>query len=115
VLRGSLGDGLTRPAIAPMRRFSGPVRLLADAEAAFGALAAGAIRAGDALVVAGGIDDFACALHGAGLAGSVALLSDGGFSGLSRGLCVGHVRGLPPLADGDAVVIDLDRRRLDRA
>jgi dihydroxy-acid dehydratase len=114
VLRGSLGEGLTRPAIAPMRRFSGPARLLAGAEAAFDALAAGAIRPGDALVIAGGIDDFACALHGAALSQSVALLSDGGFSGLSRGLCVGHIRGLPALRDGETITIDLDHRSLDR-
>lgn len=114
VLKGSLGEGLTRPAIATLRRFEGAVRRLPSAEAAFEALAAGAIRPGDALLIAGGIDDFACALHGAGLTGAVAMLSDGGFSGLSRGLCVGHVRGMPKLGDGDRVSIDLDRRSLDR-
>lgn len=114
VLRGSLGEGLCRPAIASKRSFGGAARRLESAEAAFEALAAGAIRPGDALVIAGGIDDFACALHGAGLTASVAMLSDGGFSGLSRGLCVGHVRGLEALREGEWVSIDLDRRRLDR-
>jgi dihydroxy-acid dehydratase len=60
------------------------------------------------------------ALVGAGLGESVALLTDGRFSGATRGLMVGHVapeaaRGGPiaALADGDTVVFDIDSRRLD--
>jgi len=59
------------------------------------------------------------AIVGAGLGESVALLTDGRFSGATRGLMVGHVtpeaarRGpIAGLADGDTVVIDVNARRL---
>ena len=57
---------------------------------------------------------------GAGLGESVALVTDGRFSGATRGLMIGHVapeaaRGGPLAAvqDGDTITIDLDRRALD--
>jgi dihydroxy-acid dehydratase len=57
---------------------------------------------------------------GAGLGGSVALVTDGRFSGATRGLMVGHVapeaaRGGPIAAvrDGDVIAIDVDTGRLD--
>ena len=60
------------------------------------------------------------ALVGEGLGESVALLTDGRFSGGTRGLMVGHVapeaaRGGPiaELADGDIIVFDVNARRLD--
>jgi dihydroxy-acid dehydratase len=60
------------------------------------------------------------ALVGEGLGESVALLTDGRFSGGTRGLMVGHVapeaaRGGPiaALADGDIIVFDVEKRRLD--
>ena len=60
------------------------------------------------------------ALVGAGLGESVALLTDGRFSGATHGLMAGHVapeaaRGGPiaVVRDGDAVVFDVDARRLD--
>jgi len=60
------------------------------------------------------------AIVGAGLGDSVALLTDGRFSGATRGFTVGHLspeasRGGPiaALRDGDTVVIDVERRRLD--
>jgi dihydroxy-acid dehydratase len=60
------------------------------------------------------------ALVGQGLGESVALLTDGRFSGGTRGLMVGHVapeaaRGGPiaALADGDMIVFDINARRLD--
>jgi dihydroxy-acid dehydratase len=60
------------------------------------------------------------ALVGEGLGESVALLTDGRFSGATRGLMVGHVapeaaRGGPiaALAEGDTVVFDINARRLD--
>ena len=125
VLRGGLAPAgaLARPGIVPeaLRRFGGPARRLADAEAAFAALADGTIRSGEVLVLGQGIDDFACALAGAGLTDSVAVVSEGGFSGLSKGLCVGHVRPgiadggpLGDVADGDPIRIDLDAHRIDR-
>jgi dihydroxy-acid dehydratase len=60
------------------------------------------------------------ALVGEGLGDSVGLLTDGRFSGATHGLMVGHVapeaaRGGPiaAVADGDMVVLDIVRRRLD--
>jgi dihydroxy-acid dehydratase len=60
------------------------------------------------------------AIVGAGLGDSVALLTDGRFSGATRGLTVGHVspeasRGGPiaALREGDIVVLDVAKRRLD--
>ena len=60
------------------------------------------------------------ALVGEGLGDSVALLTDGRFSGATHGLMAGHVapeapRGGPigAIRDGDTVVFDVDRRRLD--
>jgi dihydroxy-acid dehydratase len=60
------------------------------------------------------------ALVGAGLGDSVALVTDGRFSGATRGLMAGHVspeasRGGPlaALREGDTIVIDTERRRLD--
>jgi dihydroxy-acid dehydratase len=60
------------------------------------------------------------AIVGAGLGESVALVTDGRFSGATRGLMVGHVspeaaRGGPIAAvqDGDTITIDLDAGRLD--
>ncbi len=60
------------------------------------------------------------ALVGEGLGESVALLTDGRFSGATHGLMVGHVapeaaRGGPiaALADGDTIVFDVEKRRLD--
>ncbi len=60
------------------------------------------------------------ALVGRGLGASVALVTDGRFSGATRGLMVGHVapeaaRGGPlaALRDGDVIVVDVARRRLD--
>jgi dihydroxy-acid dehydratase len=57
---------------------------------------------------------------GAGLGGSVALVTDGRFSGATRGLMVGHVapeaaRGGPiaAVAEGDVISIDVDAGRLD--
>src|SRR5437899_12730894 len=60
------------------------------------------------------------ALVGRGLGESVALVTDGRFSGATRGLMVGHVAPeaavggpLAALRDGDRISIDLDSRRLD--
>jgi len=97
---------------------------------AFAAVQAGAIRAGDVVVIrnegpAGGpgmreMLAVTAALVGRGLGGSVALITDGRFSGATHGVMVGHIapeaaRGGPIalLRDGDAVLIDGDARRID--
>ena len=60
------------------------------------------------------------AIAGAGLAGSTALITDGRFSGASRGFIIGHVvpeaRVGGPIAlvkDGDRIVIDAERKTID--
>ena len=60
------------------------------------------------------------AIVGAGLGGTVALLTDGRFSGATRGLMVGHVAPeaalggpIAALQEGDSVIIDIEARRLD--
>lgn len=127
LLDGTLAPGgcVVRPGIVPfsLRRFRGRTRLFSHSSEGYSALGRGEIHAGDALVFRGsGIDDFACAIAGTALVDSVVLISDFGFSGLSRGLCVGYVRPgvtedgpIAHLKEGDEIVIDLERRRIDSA
>ena len=107
----------------------GPARVFDSEEAAFAAVQQGQIRVGDVLVIRyegprGGpgmreMLGVTAALVGAGLGDSVALLTDGRFSGATRGLMAGHVApeaasGGPVAAvrDGDVVVFDVGRREL---
>ena len=107
----------------------GPARVFDSEEAAFAAVQQGQIRAGDVLVIRyegprGGpgmreMLGVTAALVGAGLGDSVALLTDGRFSGATRGLMAGHVApeaasGGPIAAvhDGDVIVFDVGRREL---
>src|SRR5262249_49756099 len=97
---------------------------------AFAAVEKGAIRAGDVIVVryegpkgGPGMREMLAvtgALVGAGLGDSVALLTDGRFSGATHGLMAGHVapeaaRGGPiaAVAEGDVIVFDLPCRQLN--
>jgi dihydroxy-acid dehydratase len=108
----------------------GPARVFDSEEAAFEAVQRQAIQPGDVVVIryegpSGGpgmreMLAVTAAIVGAGLGNSVALLTDGRFSGASRGFTVGHVapeaaHGGPiaALRDGDIVVLDVARRRLD--
>src|SRR5439155_5183601 len=108
----------------------GPARVFDSEDAAFEAVQQQAIRPGDVVVIRyegpnGGpgmreMLGVTSALMGAGLGDSVALVTDGRFSGATRGFMVGHVapeasRGGPLAAirDGDAIVIDVAKRRLD--
>jgi dihydroxy-acid dehydratase len=114
----------------PMWRHRGPARVFRCEEDARDALAAGAIRPGDVVVVnwegpAGGpgmreLSLLAATAHGMGLAESVSFVTDGRYSGATRGPCIGHVdpeaaRGGPIglIQDGDTIDIDLHERRLD--
>jgi dihydroxy-acid dehydratase len=107
----------------------GPARVFDSEEAAFAAVQRGSIRTGDVLVIRyegprGGpgmreMLGVTAALVGAGLGDSVALLTDGRFSGATRGLMAGHVApeaasGGPIAAvrDGDVIVFDVERREL---
>ena len=108
----------------------GPARVFDSEEAAFEAVQQQSIKPGDVVVIryegpAGGpgmreMLAVTAAIVGAGLGDSVALLTDGRFSGATRGFTVGHVapeasRGGPiaALRTGDIVVVDVANRRLD--
>ncbi len=108
----------------------GPARVFNNEEEAMQAVTGKKIKAGDVVVIRyegprGGpgmreMLGVTGAIVGEGLGESVALLTDGRFSGATRGLMVGHVapeaaRGGPiaALADGDTVVFDVEKRRLD--
>ena len=108
----------------------GPARVFDSEEQAFDAVQRQAIKAGDVVVIryegpAGGpgmreMLAVTAAIVGAGMGDSVALLTDGRFSGATRGFTVGHVspeasRGGPiaALQDGDTVVLDVAKRQLD--
>jgi dihydroxy-acid dehydratase len=108
----------------------GPARVFDSEEAAFEAVQAQQIKPGDVVVIryegpngGPGMREMlavTAAIVGAGLGDTVALLTDGRFSGATRGFTVGHVspeasRGGPlaALADGDMIAIDVANRRLD--
>jgi len=104
---------------------AGPARVFDSEEACAAAVRAGKVQPGDVLVTryegpAGGpgmreMLSITSSVVGAGLGDSVALVTDGRFSGATRGLMVGHVapeaaRGGPLAAvrDGDEITIDVD-------
>jgi dihydroxy-acid dehydratase len=108
----------------------GPARVFDREEDAMSAVTQGEIKAGDVVVIRyegprGGpgmreMLEVTGAIVGAGLGESVALLTDGRFSGATRGLMAGHVspeaaNGGPiaALQEGDSIVIDIQARRLD--
>ncbi len=111
-------------------KFRGPARVFNNEEDAMKAVDSRSIKAGEVVVIRyegprGGpgmreMLGVTAALVGQGLGESVALLTDGRFSGATRGLMVGHVapeaarRGpIAALKDGDTVVFDVNARKLD--
>jgi dihydroxy-acid dehydratase len=130
-LRGNLAPegAVVKVSGAAMRRHAGPARVFESEEACSEAIASGAVVAGDVLVIrnegpAGGpgmreMLSVTAAVVGAGLGESVTLVTDGRFSGATRGLMVGHVspeavRGGPiaALREGDQIVVDVDTAEL---
>jgi dihydroxy-acid dehydratase len=110
--------------------FSGPARVFDNEEDAFAAVENRSIKAGDVIVIRyegpkGGpgmreMLQVTAALIGAGLGDSVALLTDGRFSGATHGLMAGHVapeaaNGGPIAAinDGDTITFDIPKRSLN--
>jgi dihydroxy-acid dehydratase len=109
--------------------FRGPARVFDSEEAAFAEIDQSKIKAGDVIVIryegpkgGPGMREMlavTAALVGAGLGDSVALLTDGRFSGATHGLMAGHVapeaaHGGPiaAIADGDTIIFDIPNRTL---
>jgi len=131
ILKGNLApEGcVLKTAGHEMLHHSGPARVYDSEEEAFAAVQGGEVKAGDVVVIryegpqgGPGMREMlavTAALVGAELGRSVALLTDGRFSGATRGLMAGHVapeaaRGGPIAAvrTGDVIVFDLPRREL---
>ena len=127
ILKGNLaerGSVVKKSAVDPaMLRHSGPARCFDSEEAAMTAISSGAIKAGDVVVIryegpkgGPGMREMltpTSAIVGAGLGDRVALITDGRFSGATRGAAIGHV--CPEAAEGgtigiieDGDIIDID-------
>ncbi|WP_079906307.1 dihydroxy-acid dehydratase [Carboxydocella sp. JDF658] len=134
VLKGSLapqGAVVKKGAVAPeMLKHTGPARVFDGEEAAVKAILGGQIRPGDVVVIryegpkgGPGMREMltpTAAVAGAGLDKVVALITDGRFSGATRGASIGHVspEGAEggPIAlvqEGDLIAIDIEAGRLD--
>jgi dihydroxy-acid dehydratase len=132
ILKGNLApEGcVVKVAGHAMLSFRGPAKIFDREEDAFAAVKAGQIKAGEVVVIryegpAGGpgmreMLGVTAAIVGAGLGDSVALLTDGRFSGATHGLMAGHVapeaaKGGPiaALRNGDIIVFDVAARKLN--
>ena len=134
VLRGNLapeGSVVKRSAVLPeMLVHEGPARVFESEEQAQEAINAGKIQAGDVVVIryegpkgGPGMREMlnpTSAIMGMGLGNSVALITDGRFSGATRGACIGHVSpeaasGGPigVVRDGDIISIDIPAGKLE--
>ena len=115
---------------AAMMRFEGKARCFDSEEGAMAALMGGEIVAGDVVVIryegpkgGPGMREMlapTATLMGLGLGDSVALVTDGRFSGGTRGPCIGHISPEAaeggPIAlveDGDGILLDIPARRLE--
>jgi dihydroxy-acid dehydratase len=131
ILRGNLApDGaVAKVAGLKKRRLTGPARVFDGEEACFAAIQKRDIKPGDMVVIRGegpvggpGMREMlsvTAALVGQGLGESVGLITDGRFSGGTRGLEVGHVAPeawvggpIALLKTGDTLTIDADAKQL---
>jgi dihydroxy-acid dehydratase len=132
IVRGSMAPDGAVAKIAGMEGtvFRGPARVFEREEDAFDAVTAGRITPGDVIVIRhegprGGpgmreMLGVTGALVGAGLAGSVALITDGRSSGASHRFIVGHMAPeaalggpIAALREGDMITLDVPNRRLE--
>jgi dihydroxy-acid dehydratase len=132
ILKGNLAEegGVLKVAGSSRERITGPARVFENEESAMAAANAQKIKAGDVVVIRyegpkGGpgmreMLGVTGALAGQGLADSVALLTDGRFSGATRGFSIGHVApeafvgGLIAFVkEGDLIEIDVPARKLE--
>jgi dihydroxy-acid dehydratase len=131
ILRGNLAEEgcVLKVAGSNVQKHRGPARVFNCEEDAMAAVTAQKIKSGDVVVIRyegprGGpgmreMLGVTGALAGQGLADSVALLTDGRFSGATRGMSIGHVAPeaaagglIAHVADGDDIEIDVAARRL---
>lgn len=113
-----------------MQRFRGPAHIFESEEDSMRGILAGEVKAGEVVVVryegprgGPGMQEMlspTSAIMGMGLGDKVALITDGRFSGGTRGACIGHVSPeaasggpIAALRDGDIIAIDLPNYRLD--
>jgi dihydroxy-acid dehydratase len=113
-----------------MMKFEGPAVIFESQEQAMAGILGGKVKAGDVVVVryegprgGPGMQEMlspTSAIMGMGLGDKVALITDGRFSGGTRGACIGHVSPeaaaggpIAALQAGDLIEIDLTERRLD--
>jgi dihydroxy-acid dehydratase len=131
-LRGSLAPDGAIVKVAGMTglKFRGPARCFDCEEDAFAAVSARKYKEGDVIVIRyegpkGGpgmreMLSTTAALYGQGMGDKLALITDGRFSGATRGFCVGHVGPeaalggpIALLRDGDMIVLDAENGTLD--
>ncbi|MEE8252326.1 MAG: dihydroxy-acid dehydratase, partial [Hyphomicrobium sp.] len=131
-LKGSLAPEGAIVKVAGMKKltFKGPARIFDSEEDAFRAVEARDFKEGDVIVIRyegpkGGpgmreMLSTTAALYGQGMGDKVALITDGRFSGGTRGFCIGHVGPeaaaggpLGLLKDGDIISIDAEKGTLD--
>jgi dihydroxy-acid dehydratase len=115
---------------AAMMQFEGTARCFDAEELAMAAIMEGRIKAGDVVVIryegpkgGPGMREMlapTAAIMGMGLGDSVALITDGRFSGGTRGPCIGHISPeaavggpIALVADGDRIVLDIPNRKLE--
>ncbi|MCZ6814121.1 MAG: dihydroxy-acid dehydratase, partial [Alphaproteobacteria bacterium] len=133
-LKGSLAPDGAIVKVAGMERpaFEGPARCFDCEEDAFAAVVGDGIKDGEVIVIRyegpkGGpgmreMLSTTAALYGRGMGGKVALITDGRFSGGTRGFCVGHIGPeaavggpIALLRDGDIIRMDAEAGTLDVA
>ncbi len=113
-----------------MMKFSGPARIYESQDEAYAGILANEVKPGDVVIIryegpkgGPGMQEMlspTSAIMGQGLGDKVALITDGRFSGGTRGACIGHVSPeaasggpIAALRAGDMIDIDLTGRRLD--
>ncbi|HWK88312.1 MAG TPA: dihydroxy-acid dehydratase [Xanthobacteraceae bacterium] len=131
-LKGNLAPegAIVKVAGLEKQRFSGPARCFDGEEACFEAVKAKKYKEGEVLVIryegpkgGPGMREMlatTAALYGQGMGNKVALITDGRFSGATRGFCIGHVGPEAAVAgpigllkDGDIIEIDAEKGTLD--
>jgi dihydroxy-acid dehydratase len=132
ILKGNLapGGGVVKMSGHERASHSGPARVFDSEEAAMHAVTSKQIKAGDVVVIRyegpkGGpgmreMLSVTAAIVGEGLGETVALMTDGRFSGATRGLMVGHVAPeaalggpIAAIREGDTITIDTKTRKLE--